>query len=121
MIQSLPRLTLAPISPAPVTADLASSDIRGFLSTEVPSAMAAKATARMVWDFEAGMRMLPLNIEDVDLIFTGSIFLIRVHEYSERRDQMQMHLTPRGEVFKTTTFVPRCRRLRDVLVLHHRK
>jgi len=53
--------------------------------------MAAMATARMVCDFEAGIRMLPLNNEDVDLIFTGSLVLIRVHEYSERRDQMQVH------------------------------
>jgi hypothetical protein len=56
-------------------ADRASSDISGFLSVETPSATAAKATARMVCDFEAGIWISPLKVEPVDFIFTGFDFL----------------------------------------------
>jgi hypothetical protein len=57
----------------------------------VPSATAANATALIVWDFEAGTRMSPFNKEEFDLIFTDKNIKIRVHEYSERGDEMQMH------------------------------
>jgi hypothetical protein len=54
--------------------DCASSDISGLLSTEVPWVMAAIATARIVWDFEAGTNISPCNREAMDFSFTGSIY-----------------------------------------------
>jgi hypothetical protein len=36
--------------------------------------MAAIATARMVWDFEAGTNISPCNREAMDFSFTGSDF-----------------------------------------------
>jgi hypothetical protein len=55
---------------APDKAERASSDIRGFRITEVPSATAAKATALIVCDFEAGTTISPERTDAVDFIFT---------------------------------------------------
>jgi hypothetical protein len=74
MVHSFPISTDAPISRAAAIADRASSDIRGLLRTEIPWAMAAMATARMVWDFEAGTNISPCNREAMDFSFTGSFF-----------------------------------------------
>jgi len=51
--------------------DFASSDIRGFLMTETPSARQAKATALIVWDFDEGILIAPDNEEARDLSFTS--------------------------------------------------
>jgi hypothetical protein len=61
----------APISFAARRAALASSETSPLLSLEIPSAIQAKATALIVWDLEAGIRMLPDKADLFDLISTA--------------------------------------------------
>ena len=61
--QASPRDTSAPRPRQTRTQASVSSDSRGARSSDVPSARVAMARARMVWDFEPGIRAEPLSRE----------------------------------------------------------
>lgn len=68
---------LAPNSFAALNAACASADSSGFLSIDCPLAMEAMATARMVCDLEAGIRILPLSFECITLNFKSDLITER--------------------------------------------
>jgi len=78
MVQQLSSsFTLAPNSVAALNAARVSADSRGFLRNDLPPAIVAIATALMVCDFDAGIKISPLRVDFRDssfnfIIFTGS-------------------------------------------------